>query len=292
MTTKKDDAKLSTWKTLSAIDCSDHVEEKGGLTYLSWAWAWKTLKDNYPDASFEKHWFTYGDPPHKLPYALDKQGNAFVMVTVTVDGMSVTEVLPVLDHSNRSVQRPNSFLVNVSLQRCLTKAIAYHGLGHYIYRGEDTPEIEAVETENTDVPEDKSEDKEVEKDKVPMTLSEWRSGFLDTETATETDEGVVMAEGKNLEGWEQVAASFRAFMPSINDTWPDGNNKYKDQDECVNEITNFYQTNKGAIKKMSEEQPEIQTSLIEVFKNAKAAAKANEPYLRPDIGPEIDTWHT
>jgi hypothetical protein len=282
MTVKKDDTKkLSTWKILSAIDCSDHVEEKGGLTYLSWAWAWKTLKDNYPDASFEKHWFTYGDLSYKLPYALDKQGNAFVMVTVTVDGMSVTEVLPVLDYSNRSVQQPNSFLVNVSLQRCLTKAIAYHGLAHYLYRGEDTPEIEAVETENTDVPEDKPEDKEVEKDKVPMTLSEWRSGFLDTGTATETDEGVVMAEGKNLEGWKQVAACFEAFMPSINDTWPGGSNKYKDQDECVNEITNFYKTNKGTIKRMSEEQPEIQTSLIEVFKDAKAAAKASDPYLRP-----------
>lgn len=127
----------SVWETLSKIDVNEHTEKKGNLTYLSWAWAWGTLKDAYPDATFEKHWF--GGDGYKLPFAKDDAG-AYVMVTVAVEDLAVTETMPVLDYKNKAVQNPDSFQVNTSLQRCLAKAIAYHGLGHYIYAGEDLPE--------------------------------------------------------------------------------------------------------------------------------------------------------
>jgi uncharacterized protein YxjI len=65
--------KTTVWGVLSKIDCSEHTEKKGNLTYLSWAWAWGILKEKYPDASFEKHWFSYGDG-YSVPYAMDKQG--------------------------------------------------------------------------------------------------------------------------------------------------------------------------------------------------------------------------
>ena len=127
----------SVWETLSKIDVNEHTEKKGNLTYLSWAWAWGQLKSAYPSATFEKHWF--GGDGYKLPVAKDEEGHAFVKVSVTVESETITETMPILNHSNKAVKNPDSFQVNTSLQRCLAKAIAYHGLGHYIYAGEDLP---------------------------------------------------------------------------------------------------------------------------------------------------------
>lgn len=144
---------VNVWKVLSEIDVNGHTEKKGNLTYLSWAWAWGELKNHFPRAQYEKHYFDQGGL--SVPYAVDANGFAFVMVTVTVEGLSHTETLPVLDHKNKPVNQPDAFQINTSLQRCLAKAIAMHGLGHYIYAGEDLPnvvpfaqdEIEAFGTE-------------------------------------------------------------------------------------------------------------------------------------------------
>ena len=135
------------WNTLSAIDCSKHVEKKNGFTYLSWAWAWSILKQHYPTAHYTKHLFQVNG--NQLPYMLDAEGNAYVTVTVKImpeNGSesitaveSATEIMPVLNHANRPIKNPNSFEVNASLQRCMVKAIAALGLGCYIYAGEDMP---------------------------------------------------------------------------------------------------------------------------------------------------------
>lgn len=135
------------WNTLSAIDCSKHVEKKNGFTYLSWAWAWSILKQHYPTAKYTKHLFLVNG--NQLPYMLDAEGNAYVTVTVKImpensaDSISAlesaTEIMPVLNHANRPIKNPNSFEVNASLQRCMVKAIAALGLGCYIYAGEDMP---------------------------------------------------------------------------------------------------------------------------------------------------------
>ena len=131
--------KKTVWETLTTnevkVAVDEHRQQKGNLDYLSWAWAWGKLKDHFPDASFEKHWFE--DGPNRIPYTFDKRGFAYVQVTVTVEGSSLTEILPVLNHNNKPVTNPDSFQVNTALQRCLCKAIAYHGLGFHIYAGED-----------------------------------------------------------------------------------------------------------------------------------------------------------
>ena len=97
------------------------------------------LKEHCPDATFEKHTFLNNEGSY-LPYMRDLDGYAFVQTSVTADGITLTETFPVLNNVNKSIQKPKSFEVNTALQRCLTKTIAFHGLGLYIYAGEDLPE--------------------------------------------------------------------------------------------------------------------------------------------------------
>jgi hypothetical protein len=134
----KPEVEKTPWETLSAIDLTDKIEKKNGMSYVSWAWAWGVLKKHYPYAWFRKH-----ESSGSYPCFHDVQGYAFVKVTVGLDRTGdheVTETFPVLDHRNKPVQGPSPFDINTALQRCLTKAIAYHGLGHYIYAGEDVPQ--------------------------------------------------------------------------------------------------------------------------------------------------------
>ena len=127
---------MSAFQTLSKIDVSEHTEKKGKFTYLSWAWAVKVLLENFPEATWEVH--TFFDNGIETPYMRTEAG-AFVQVSVSVEGVRRTQVHPVLDHMNKSVDAPNAFQINNSIQRCLAKAIALHGLGLYIYAGEDLP---------------------------------------------------------------------------------------------------------------------------------------------------------
>jgi hypothetical protein len=124
------------FEILSKIDVSQHTEKKGNFTYLSWAWAVRTLLENFPDATWEVH--TFFDNGIETPYMRTEAG-AFVQVSVNVEGVRRSQVHPVLDHMNKSVDAPNAFQINNSIQRCLAKAIALHGLGLYIYAGEDLP---------------------------------------------------------------------------------------------------------------------------------------------------------
>jgi hypothetical protein len=68
----------------------------------------------------------------------------FVQVTVTVGGVARTQIHPVLDNRNKTLEKPNAFQINTSIQRCLAKAIALHGLGLYIFAGEDVPQVEPL----------------------------------------------------------------------------------------------------------------------------------------------------
>lgn len=139
---------MSIWKTLSAIDCSEHTEKKAGMTYLSWAWAWMIVKQHYPQATFTK--WTFNNGQTMVPYMLDYNGYAYVQVTVDIDDESATEIYPVLDHRNKGIQNPNSFDVNKAHQRCLVKALAYLGLGVTIYAGEDLPLSEIEDKKGKD----------------------------------------------------------------------------------------------------------------------------------------------
>ena len=124
----------SVWATLSAIDCSAHIEKKGQLSYLSWAWAWQTLNEHYPESTFE-----YFDP---VVLAND---TVEVSVAVCVEGKRHVMWLPVMDNRNKSIVNPTSRDISDSRIRCLVKCIAMHGLGLYIYAGEAMPESAKTE---------------------------------------------------------------------------------------------------------------------------------------------------
>lgn len=126
----------SVFETLNAIDCNEHLEKKNGLTYLSWAWAWQILKKNYPQATYT----IYEDANGRFYHTDGK--TAWVKTGVTVEGIENIEYLPVMDYRNQSipVEKLTSFDVNKSIQRSLTKAVARHGLGLYVYAGEDLPD--------------------------------------------------------------------------------------------------------------------------------------------------------
>lgn len=130
--------KKSVFDVLNDINVNDKTEKKGKLTYLSWAWAWGQLKKNYPTANYKVYENADG-----WNYFHDGR-TAWVKVGVTVNGLEHIEYLPVMDNYNRSISldKITSFNVNTSIQRALTKAIARHGLGLYIYAGEDLPEVD------------------------------------------------------------------------------------------------------------------------------------------------------
>jgi hypothetical protein len=124
---------------LLKINVNDHTERKGNLTYLSWAWAGAEVLKIDPTARYTVHEWD------GLPLVYLKDGSAMVKVSVEIKGDIKTCLLPVLDHKNKPIENPNSFAVNTSIMRCLAKCIALHGLGLYIYAGEDLPEAEREE---------------------------------------------------------------------------------------------------------------------------------------------------
>ena len=124
---------------LNQINVSEHIEHKGEFAYLSWPFAVAQLRLADPSAFWEVRRFD------GLPYLKTETG-FFVEVLVTVQGVTLSQIHPVLDGKNRPIVEPTAFDINTSIQRCLVKAIALHGLGLYVYAGEDLPNGEkAVE---------------------------------------------------------------------------------------------------------------------------------------------------
>lgn len=132
------------FEELNSLNVSDKIEKKGGLSYLSWAWAWSELKKRHPRANYEVKTREDG----RIYW--DDGRTAWVVVSVRVpvfideaeEAIVHTEILPIMDARNRSIPVENitSMDANKAIQRALTKAIARHGLGLYIYAGEDLPE--------------------------------------------------------------------------------------------------------------------------------------------------------
>ena len=119
---------VNNFVNLAQINVNGHVEKKANLSYLSWAWAVDQLMRADPLANWE-----FGEP---------RMFGESMMVycTVTAFGKPITMHLPVMDHRNQAIKNPDAFAVNKNMMRCLVKAIACHGLGLYIYAGEDLPE--------------------------------------------------------------------------------------------------------------------------------------------------------
>ena len=120
------------FKQLAAIDVSPYVEQKGKFTYLSWPYAVAQLRLADPEARWEVRRFD------GLPYLVTEIGY-FVEVAVIVQGLTLSQIHPVLDGRNKPITQPTVFDINTSIQRALVKAIALHGLGLNVYAGEDLP---------------------------------------------------------------------------------------------------------------------------------------------------------
>ena len=141
--------KDSVFGKLAAVNCNEHIEKKNNgkveLSYLSWAWAWHYIKSRYPNA-----YYTIYERQDGVPYWTDGR-TAWVKTGVTIEGMEHIEYLPIMDYRNLSIplDKITSMDMNKAIQRSLTKAAARHGLGLYIYAGEDIPlsEAEAKELE-------------------------------------------------------------------------------------------------------------------------------------------------
>lgn len=121
------------FEKLAAVDCSAHVEKKGRFSYLSWPFAFAELFKRFPKTEIEVHEWD------GLPMIAAPKGY-LVKVSVTIEGVRRTQWHPVLDNNNRPIAAPDVFQINTSIQRATVKAIALHGLGLYIYAGEDLPE--------------------------------------------------------------------------------------------------------------------------------------------------------
>ena len=134
---------MTVFETLNGVNVNEHTEKKNGLTYLSWAWAWGELLKRFPDSTY-----TIYENRDGWNYHTDGK-TCWVKTGVTVDGKEYIEMLPVMDFKNRSISADavTSFDVNKAIQRSLTKAVARHGLGLYIYAGEDLPEGEEIKPE-------------------------------------------------------------------------------------------------------------------------------------------------
>lgn len=121
---------------IAQINVNSHIEKKNGLSYLSWAWAVDQLLRLDPAANWE----------YRAP---ERFGDTvMVFCAVTAFGITRTAQLPVMDYKNKAIVNPDAFAVNTAMQRCLAKAIALHGLGLYIYAGEDLPFSEAEAQED------------------------------------------------------------------------------------------------------------------------------------------------
>lgn len=135
--------KKSVFETLSAINVSGKTEKKNGLTYLSWAYAWGEVKKLYPNATYKV--YEREDPQFgPINYFTDGR-TAWVKVGVTIEGLEHVEMLPIMDYRNKAIplDKVDSCSTNKTIQRAITKACGRHGMGLYIYAGEDYPECES-----------------------------------------------------------------------------------------------------------------------------------------------------
>ena len=243
------------WKQLKSVEIKDMIEKKGKYSYISWAMAWSALCDIYPDSTFEKHCNEQGFPVFK-----DEQGWCFTKVTVTVKGKSVTEMLPVLNNYNKPIKNPDSMDVNTSLQRCLAKAVALHGLGVHVYSGEDIAEIpdnlgeEDAKPKEIQKPEVKKVEEEVkkveEKTSKPDTLTiEVPDKGTFKKVDTDVDIKKVGEYGeKIIEVYKDIA------LPAI---------------KTVDDLNSYYKREEATLQNLKQNAVDVYDKIIDLFKQRK-----------------------
>ena len=197
----------SIFETLNKINVNDKTEKKNGLTYLSWAWAWGEVKKICPDAQYTIYERDTEFGP--VNYFTDGR-TCWVKTGVTLNGLEHIEELPVMDYKNRSIgaDAVTSMDVNKAIQRSLTKACARHGLGLYIYAGEDLPEGEA----DVQTPEERRE--EIDKTRKAVMPTKEQIEYIKANADDETYLKAMQAFGADLE--KMTAAQAVKLIGRIN----------------------------------------------------------------------------
>ena len=193
--------------SLNNINVNDKTEKKNGLTYLSWAWAWGEVKKICPDAQYTIYERDTEFGP--VNYFTDGR-TCWVKTGVTLNGLEHIEELPVMDYKNRSIgaDAVTSMDVNKAIQRSLTKACARHGLGLYIYAGEDLPEGEA----DVQTPEERRE--EIDKTRKAVMPTKEQIEYIKANADDETYLKAMQAFGADLE--KMTAAQAVKLIGRIN----------------------------------------------------------------------------
>ena len=135
---------MKLFEKLNSISVGEHIEKKGKLSYLSWAWAWTTISINAENVKQNVYEDLNGNNYH------NDGKTAWVKVGIEAEAVEHIEYLPIMDYNNKSIALSvlTSMDVNKAIQRAGTKAIARHGLGLYIYAGEDLPGAEPIKLIN------------------------------------------------------------------------------------------------------------------------------------------------
>lgn len=197
------------FKTLNSVNVNDKTEKKNGMTYLSWAWAWGEVKKAYPSATY-----TIYENANGWNYHTDGR-TCWVKTGVTIEGIEHIEYLPVMDYRNNSIplEKVTSFDVNKAIQRSLTKAAARHGLGLYIYAGEDLPEEEAeaqkAEKQAKEVPKVKADEVIDEKKVASIRRGLERKGA--TETGILKQYGIKSLDACTMSVYLQIVKQLQAM---------------------------------------------------------------------------------
>lgn len=218
---EKKELKQSVFKTLNGIDVNEHTEKKNGLTYLSWPWAWATVKGLYPDTAYEvRHW-------DGKPFYYDEVLGYMVETSVTIQGETKTMWLPVMDSKNKAqkaqpytytvfykggnseektVEAATMFDINTAIMRCLVKNLAMFGLGLYIYAGEDLPSVVAEQAKEaaaaamaTDLPKAEEEMRACKsRDEINAVWSKWTTKYPEYSTQSHEFYKVTVEVGKSI----------------------------------------------------------------------------------------------
>jgi len=223
---------------LLKLNVQDHVEKKNGLTYLSWAWAWAEALKADPTATFHVDTFQRADGT-TIPY-MDINGTAMVWVRTTLFSKEMTCMLPVMDHRNKPIQNPDAFQVNTAIMRCLTKCLAMHGLGLYIYAGEDLPEDDGV------VPPPKPPKAEPKAEKPPAKM-EGEAGRFQITVKTKPD--ATPTDFINIVSEAAVVCLGQATSQA--------------------EVMEIFKVNRALFDKVKSIDPECHKDLMEAFKTKK-----------------------
>lgn len=200
------------WDKLSLIDVSDNIKKKNNLSYLSWAWAWQTMMENYPEVEYEFK-----------PEQYHTDHTCTVHCIVSIGKLSRSMWLPVMTgFTNKSVKNPSSRDIGDTKMRCLTKAFAMFGLAHYIYAGEDLPSSNERNRPGNPKAKEDQEDQEEKKEEAKD-----KEGSDEPENVHEAVENTMIVFIEGLSTIEELKFFWRDSIEALKAMEKEDTERYK-----------------------------------------------------------------